>query len=134
MSRQSYYRSAWRKKRCKELSVKVISMVCDIRRELPRVGTRKLYYILHENLSEIGVGRDKLFNILKANGMLIKPARSYRMTTNSKHMFHKHRNLILGLTPSRPEQVWAGDITYIGNKGKHRYLSLITDVYSKKIV
>lgn len=134
ISRQSYYRAGWKVKQRQDVASQVVSLVCDVRRELPSVGTRKLYHILHEHLTELGVGRDKLFTILKANGMLIKPARSYRTTTNSKHMFHKHKNLVAKIVPERPEQIWVSDITYIGNRGKHRYLSLVTDAYSKKIV
>lgn len=134
ISRQSYYRSGWRDKHRKEVSYQVINLVKKVRQELPRVGTRKLYHILKEPLSELGVGRDKLFVILKANNMLIKPARCYRTTTNSKHLFRKHKNLIEGVTPSAPEQVWVSDITFIGNRENHQYLSLITDAYSKKIV
>ena len=35
---------------------------------------------------------------------------------------------------TRPEQVWVSDITYIGLRDNHMYLSLITDAYSKKIM
>ena len=35
---------------------------------------------------------------------------------------------------NRPEQVWVSDITYIGQRDNHMYLSLITDAYSKKIM
>lgn len=65
--------------------------------------------------------------------MLIKPKKNYRKTTDSYHRFHKHKNLIEGSTPQRPEQVWVSDITYLGNRGNHRYLALVTDAYSKKI-
>jgi len=109
-------------------------MVQDIRRELPRIGTRKLYHMLRQPLADLGVGRDKLFAILSANNMQIKPVRSHKTTTNSKHMFRKHKNLVAGLIPSRPEQVWVSDITYIGSRDSHQYLSLVTDAYSKKIV
>jgi putative transposase len=109
-------------------------MVMKVRRDLPRVGTRKLYHMLREPLSELGVGRDKLFTILNANNMSIKAMRSYRTTTNSKHIFHKHKNLVTGIVPTRPEQIWVSDITYIGNRGSHHYLALVTDAYSKKIV
>lgn len=101
---------------------------------MPRIGTRKLYHILQDPLQELGVGRDKLFRILKANHMLIKPKRSYHITTNSHHRFRKHKNLIDGLDLDRPEQVWVADITYIGNRQNPMYLSLITDAYSKQIV
>lgn len=35
---------------------------------------------------------------------------------------------------TRPDQVWPSDITYIGSRGRHTYLCLVTDAYSKKIV
>jgi transposase InsO family protein len=100
---------------------------------MPRIGTRKLYYLLQDELKIFGVGRDKLFNILKANHMLIKPKRSYHITTNSHHRFHKHKNLIEHLDIIRPEHVWVADITYVGNRNNPMYLALITDAYSKKI-
>ena len=134
MSRQSYYRAFWRQSQKRDVAVKVVAMVGVVRRDLPRIGTRKLYHILKEPLSELGVGRDKLFTIMKANNMGIKPQRSYRTTTNSRHMFRKHKNLVEGVTPTRPEQIWVSDITYIGSRGNHQYLSLVTDAYSKKIL
>lgn len=112
----------------------MISLVNEIRSSLPKIGTRKLYYMLKESLKHIGVGRDKLFSILQANHLLIKPARNYHKTTNSHHRFHKHKNLIQDLTINRPEQVWVSDITYVGNRKNPFYLSLITDAYSKKIM
>lgn len=111
-----------------------MDLVQSVRISLPRLGTRKLYKILYKPLQELHVGRDKLFAILKANHMAIKPVRSYRTTTNSHHRFRKHKNLVEGIDINRPEQVWVSDITYIGNRGSHHYLSLITDAYSKKIV
>lgn len=134
VSRQVYYRShkslVIRQKRASE----AIKMVLEIRRQMPRLGTRKLYYLLQERLNNIGVGRDKLFAILRANHMLIKAKRSYHKTTNSHHRFHKHKNLVQDIMPLRPEQIWVSDITYIGSRGNHRYLALVTDAYSKKIV
>ncbi|KAA6308559.1 hypothetical protein EZS27_039797, partial [termite gut metagenome] len=93
-----------------------------------------LYHLLRAPLRKLGVGRDKLFSVLKANGMLVVSKRAYRVTTNSHHRFHKHKNLVVGLDIHRPEQVWVSYITYIGGLNKHCYLSLITDAYSKKIV
>ena len=101
---------------------------------MPRIGTRKLYHLLYDDLKSWGVGRDRLFAIIKANNLQIVPKRQYHITTDSHHRFRKHKNLIDGLTPTRPEQVWVSDITYIGNRENPMYLSLVTDAYSKKIV
>ena len=134
VNRQVYYRSKQTLQKKQETASKVVSMVMEMRQQMPRIGTRKLYYLLQDQLNDIGVGRDRLFAILKANHMLIKPKRSFRITTDSYHRFRKHKNLIESITPVRPEQIWASDITYLGNRGNHRYLALITDTYSKKIV
>jgi phage antirepressor YoqD-like protein len=99
---------------------------------MPQIGTRKLYFILQEKLQLLNIGRDKLFRILKANHMLIKPKKSYHITTDSHHRFRKHKNQIKTLDILRPEQVWVSDITYLGNRKKPSYLVLITDAYSKK--
>ncbi|MCA1807673.1 MAG: IS3 family transposase [Actinobacteria bacterium] len=134
VNRQVYYRRKRSMQKKQGIACEVVKMVLEVRQQMPRIGTRKLYYLLQEQLKDLGVGRDKLFTILDANKMLIKPRRSYQRTTDSHHRFRKHKNLIQSLTPVRPEQIWASDITYLGNRGSHRYLALVTDTYSKKIV
>ena len=101
---------------------------------MPKIGTRKLYYLLEKELKELKVGRDKLFKILKVNQLLIRPKKRYHITTNSHHRFRKHKNQIKEIDFKRPEQVWVSDITYIGNRKNPSYLALITDAYSKKIM
>jgi transposase InsO family protein len=90
--------------------------------------------MLYDELKNLGVGRDLLFRILKANHMLIIPKRRYHVTTNSHHRFKKHKNLIENVVPQQPEQIWVSDITYVGNRQNPMYLALVTDAYSKKIV
>ena len=106
----------------------------SIRCDMPRIGFRKLCYLLYEPLRELNVGRDKFLSILRANHLLIKPKRNYRITTNSHHRFRKHKNLIEDISLKRPEQVWVSDITYIGGRDENCYLALVTDAYSKKIM
>ncbi len=134
VSRQVYYRSKRSTLKGQQRAFEVVNLVMDERKQLPRIGTRKLYYKLQEPLQELHVGRDKLFSIIKANHLEIKPKRSYHVTTNSHHRFHKHKNLIINMDICRPEQVWVSDITYIGSRNNHSYLALVTDAYSKKIV
>jgi len=134
LDRQVYYRSIKRHKSSQSKASKVIKLVEDIRVKMPKLGGRKLYFLLKEPLRSLKIGRDKFFDILRANHLLIIPKRSYCITTNSHHRFRKHKNLILDYSINKPNQVWVADITYIGNRKKPSYLSLITDAYSKKIV
>ena len=112
----------------------MVAMIEKVRMRMPRIGTRKLYHILYHELKKIGVGRDRLFAIVKANHLDIVPKRQYHITTNSHHRFRKHKNLLESVTILRPEQVWVSDITYIGTRANPMYLSLVTDAYSKKIM
>lgn len=134
IDRQVYYRSLRRKAGRQSKAQQVVEMISEIRQSMPRIGTRKLYYMLADKLQTLKIGRDKFFNILRANHLLIEPKRSYHITTDSHHRFRKHKNLILEMTINKPEQVWVSDITYIGKREKPCYLSLVTDAYSKKIM
>ena len=134
ISRQRHYRSFWITESKRAKADQVIQLVNSLRVMMPRLGTRKLYHMLEPSLQSLHVGRDKLFRILKANDMLIKPKRNYRITTDSHHRFRKHKNLIEDMLLEHPEQVWVSDITYIGGRDRNCYLSLVTDAYSKKIM
>jgi putative transposase len=134
VNRQVYYRliKSKREKQC--IAQKVISLVREVRIMMPKLGGRKLYFLLKDSLKQLKVGRDKLFRILRANHMLIEPKKSYHITTDSHHRFRKHKNLISTVDIDKPESVWVSDITYVGTRINPSYLALITDAYSKKIV
>jgi transposase InsO family protein len=134
IDRQVYYRSIKRRITKQDKAALVVKMVLETRTQMPRIGSKKLYYLLNQDLKTLKIGRDKFIDILRANHLLIAPKRSYHITTNSHHRFRKYKNQLLDLQITRPEQVWVSDITYIGKREKPCYLSLITDAYSKKIV
>lgn len=114
----------------------VAGLVRHQRCHMPRLGTRKLYELLREDFAQQGikVGRDKLFEYLRQQHLLIRPFKSYTKTTHSKHWLRKHANLIKDFKPTAAEQLWVSDITYVNTRKKTCYLSLITDAYSRKIV
>jgi len=103
---------------------------------MPRLGTRKLYYLLKSEFDKMGIkiGRDALFDYLRSEHLLIKPKKNYTKTTNSKHWLRKHPNLIKDRSAVRPGQVLVSDITYVKSKERTHYLSLVTDAYSRKIM
>lgn len=110
----------------------IISEVRRIRREQPKVGTRKLCL----DIQELGfkIGRDKLFNLLRKYNMLVKRNKRYTRTTYSSHWLKKYSNLIRGINLTGPNQVFVADITYLRTLQGFVYLSLITDAWSRKIV
>jgi putative transposase len=106
------------------------------RRFMPRLGTRKLYYLIKPELDKrhIKLGRDGLFDYCRDADLLIKPRRSYTKTTFSKHWMRKHPNLLKDMMVDCAEQVFVSDITYLESEEGVHYLSLVTDACSRKIM
>jgi len=136
-SRQSYYQGIkFIQQKAYEGDI-IIAEVLRYRQHQKRLGTRKLFHEMQEFLSahQFQIGRDALFNLLAARGLLVtKRKRRGCITTLSRHRFKKYPNLIQGFIPIAPNQLWVCDITYIHLLNGFAYLSLITDVYSHKIV
>ena len=69
----------------------------------------------------IKLGRDKFFDMMRENRMLIQRKRRFHKTTNSNHRFRKHPNLIKGNVYTKSEQVWVSDLTYIKTENGYLY-------------
>ena len=101
-----------------------------------RTGRIKLYSELKKPMRALGIkmGRDKFFDFLRAKNLLVPKLKNFHITTNSKHQFHKYKNIVKGSVPTIPEQLWVSDITYIKTENGHNYLALVTDAYSKQVM
>jgi putative transposase len=136
-ARSSYYKAIHQSSKLKRTHADVLKFVYNIRQEMPNLGCRKLHYLLRRTLLESGhtvLGRDRLFELLRERNMLIHRKRKYAVTTDSKHPFKVYENLILNQSVNKKNQVWVSDITYVRTKQGFSYISLITDMYSRKIV
>ncbi len=135
-SRQSYYKHQKVHSANVQFKENVKKMICEHRKILPRVGTRKLYSLIKPDMDAKGLkcGRDKLFDILREKGLLIKPRKHYVRTTNSRHWLRKYPNIAKEIEIDKPEQLWVSDITYIKTEEGNCYLSMITDAFSRKIM
>jgi transposase InsO family protein len=136
ISRQAYYQKIKRDQSQLRTLSQVKELVVDQRICMPRLGTRKLYYLLNDQFKQrnLKVGRDKLFMFLRSEQMLIKPRKSYNRTTMSKHWLRKHPNLVKNQVFEHAEQLWVSDITYLKTQSGNSYLSLVTDAISRKIM
>ncbi len=137
MSRQNYYARRRRRQRQAVDGELVAQWVVEERQLQPRIGTRKLQRLLRQELKEAGVkiGRDRLFEELRARQLLVKPKRAERAhTTNSRHEMPVFPNLIKERVTAKPNEIWVGDWTYLRTREGFLYLALLTDEHSRKIV
>lgn len=139
ISRQAYYQGLERHAQKEKQYQAILNFVREIRIEQPRIGTRKLQHLLLSQAQNLlKIGRDRLFDLLRWQRLLVTNKRAYHKTTHSHHRFYKHPNLLKDRTQEEqthsPEQLWVADITYLPVQQGQAYLSLVTDAYSRKIV
>lgn len=135
-SRQAYYKRRLLEEHVPLKEDLLVQQVIGYRELQPRIGGRKLYFLLGPfmKLHRLGIGRDSFFRMLGKYGLLNKRRRGKPQTTDSNHWMKKYPDLAKKLMPVRPEQVWVSDITYLELCTQDAYLSLVTDAYSRKIV
>ena len=136
MSRQNYYRGHRRRQRRRIDADLVEQLVRRERAVQPRLGGRKLHHLCAPHLAEAGarVGRDRFFAVLAEKSLLLEPLPRKPRTTDSRHALPVFGNRVKDLTLRGPNEAWAADLTYLRTGEGFLYLSLLTDMYSRKIV
>jgi len=92
---------------------------------------------IHAQLRQQGetCGRHRVARVMQAAGLVAKHRRKFRATTNSAHDLPVAENVLdRRFTPTAPNQVWVGDITYIPTGEGWLYLATIMDLASRRIV
>lgn len=116
----------------------ILDMIKDKRQLWKKGSGRNLHCALKSDFKShsIKIGRDRFFDLLRENGLLMRNKKRRTNTTFSYHHFHKYPNLIKGVVASKPGHIIVSDITYIWlqDSESFAYLFLITDVYSRKII
>jgi putative transposase len=136
ITRQAYYQHLWQQEAIGIEEGLILTQILSIRQYHRKMGGRKLHQLLQPFLLEhqIKIGRDALFDLLAANGLLVKRRRRYAVTTFSNHWLKKWPNLIREKVINNVNELWVSDITYWKIGLRHAYISFITDAYSHKIV
>src|SRR5919106_233644 len=136
-SKQAYYKQLqWSQNKAVQEDV-VVGLIRKKRKIWKRGSGRNLHQCLKKDLKQhqIKMGRDKFFDVLRNNDLLIKPKRIRAKTTCSYHHFNKYKNLMKGSSPQRCNEIWVSDITYVWLKQQDKfcYLSLVTDLKSTRL-
>jgi putative transposase len=79
------------------------------------------------------IGERRVKRALKELGLLKKPSVRKVRTTNSEHSLPRFENLVKDRIATRPDEIWASDITYIGLGNGHVYLAVILDLFTRCI-
>ena len=81
-------------------------------------------------------GRNRIGRLMREQGLCGRQKKRYRVqTTDSQHDEPIAPNrLAQAAVPTRPDQLWAADITYVLTSAGWVYVAAILDLYSRRIV
>ena len=82
----------------------------------------------------IVTSRRRVMRLMQQSGLRARAARIYRANPALHQFFSQHPNRIRRLSVRRPNRVWVGDVTYIPVAGRWRFLAVVMDQYSRRIL
>ncbi len=120
----------------------VVQFVLSVREKDPMMGKDKLWRMYLSRFSDdYRIGRDAFRSIMHERGLNIRNVKRAPRTTDSRHNLPTYPNHVKSVIPTRPNQIWVSDITYIEMEDptarlgyRFCFLTLVTDAYSKKIL
>ena len=129
LAHSTYYYRGRRQAAEKKVLCDRIEALCA---EFPRDGYRR---ITHQLRAEgMVVNHNAVARLMRQNGLQVRPLRKFVRTTDSDHDGPIFPNLAREFSPTGPNQLWVGDITYIRIVSGFVYLAVILDAWSRRVI
>jgi len=135
VSRSSYY--SWLCATPSKLSLENIMLSSQIKEIFIQgrgnYGSRRIRKILLKK--KIIISRRRVIKLMKANNLVCKTAKKFKVTTDSKHKLPIAPNVLQrDFNATKPNKKYVGDITYIWTREGWLYLAVVIDLFSRKVV
>ena len=103
------------------------------KRSRESLGNREMVKLLRKE--GIHIGRYRVRVLMAKLGLKATQRQAYKVTTQRKHSDAVADNLLnQNFDPVGPNQVWAGDVTYLKTAEGWMYLAIVMDLFSRRIV
>ncbi len=98
-----------------------------------RYGSPRIWQCLQKEGYKIC--RQTVRNMMQQLGLYARKKKKYRVTTDSSHGYKTAPNILnRKFNASIPGKVWVSDITYIPGFRKWKYLTMVMDIFDRKII
>ena len=134
VSRSSYYSwlTADNGPNCDEMMLKN-KLQCLFEKSRKTYGSRRLVKALKGEGYKIG--RYKVRSLMNALNLEARYPKRFRVTTDSKHCLEVAPNTLnRQFNPSKPNEVWTTDISYVWTLEGWMYVAVVIDLYSRQVV
>jgi len=135
ISSSGYY--AWLNRKPSKRSEEKTQLTAEIKRIFIEEKSRAGSIRITKRLKADGniVGKNRVAKIMRENKWRAKAARKFKATTNSNHSLPVAPNLLQqNFYANNPNEKWVSDITYIWTDEGWLYLSVVMDLYSRKLI
>ncbi|MCP3872394.1 MAG: IS3 family transposase [Desulfobacteraceae bacterium] len=133
--RGGYYK--WTKHPLTQRELKDIELTRMIKRIFVKYKERYGSPRIAKELKEQGItcSKNRVCRLMRQERLMPKARRKFKVTTNSNHDLKASPELVKrDCNPSKPNQIWTSDLTYIRTRDGWLYLCVILDLFSRKIV
>lgn len=134
MSRSGYY--AWRLRQASQRQRDDEKLLKSIRRLFEvghgTYGSPRIHELLRRE--GIRTGRKRVARLMRVHGLKARANRVYRPHPNARNFADGIPNRAIERSVTGPDQVWVGDVTYLHAAGRWRFLAVIIDKYSRRVV
>lgn len=136
ISRSGYY--AWQQRKPSNRQIETCRIKTEIRMIYTASKNRYGSPKITEKLTNQGwtISRPRVARMMRSEGLRSIINKKYRCTTtDSNHSYPVSENhLGRDFSASRPGQKWVSDITYIPTKQGWLYLTIVLDLYDRKVI
>ena len=132
LSRASYYRR-FEVRAPREADIELMSHIQALSLRYRFYGYRRITAELVR--SGVVVNAKRVQRLMREDNLIAMRRKPFAPpTSDSRHGFLIAPNLLRGLVPSGPDQIWVADITYVRLRETFAYLAIILDGFSRKVV
>jgi putative transposase len=91
---------------------------------------------IHASLQQAGVrvGRKRVARLMREAALKARSFRIYRRMPGTRRFFSAIPNRVLKMKTTAPGQIWVGDVTYLKSGGCWRYLAVVMDRHSRRVL
>jgi putative transposase len=134
VTRAGFY--AWRSRERSERERQNEALVAEIRaahtESRGTYGSPRVHQVLRGQGHR--VGKHRVARLMRRHGIKARVATIRYTSPSTQRFFASVRNEQLELRLERPDQVWVGDITYLKVGAIHRYLAVVMDKYTRRVL